>query len=86
MKKNKPPLTAPAVVNVQRRSAPSGLSDGGKRGPPCHELHVDLPFPAVAQWGRVGPGKKGGGAYYMCVSLTQAGQMGPTRVVLRVHY
>lgn len=46
MKKNKPPLTAPVPVNVQRALCllwPRRL--GKSRGPPCHKVHVDLPFP-----------------------------------------
>lgn len=47
VKKNKPPLTAPVPVNVQRAARPPLVSATGEksRGPRCHRLHVDLPFP-----------------------------------------
>lgn len=86
MRKNKPPLTAPVPVNVQRADRPPLVSATGekRRGLRCHKLHVDLPFPpAGPSWDRAAWGTRWGGggqkAYCVCVILTHAGQMGPTQ-------
>lgn len=90
MKKNKPPLTAPVPVNVQRAGRPPLVSALGEQQraavsqAPCGSsislLPPLLPLPPPANWSirdRVGWGTEGtDGVLCACVSLTHAGQMG----------
>lgn len=51
---------------------------GKSRGPLWHELHVDLPFPPAGWPSHTEQlGEQGYMLYYICVSLTYTGQMGP---------
>lgn len=74
MKKNKPPLTAPVPVNVQRAARPPLVSATGEKHERlrCHKLHVDLPFPPTGPIGtqqRELGGGDGGRWRIICVSV-----------------
>lgn len=84
MKKNKPLLTAPVPVNVQRAGRPPLVSALGEQQraavsqAPCGSSISHLPPPT--NWStrdRAGWGTEGtDGVLCACVSLTHAGQMG----------
>ena len=71
MKKNKPPLTAPVPVNVQRaRSASSGLGDWGKaEGRGVTSSMWIFHFPQPAQSGQSSVGNRGDRWRIICVSV-----------------
>lgn len=87
MKKNKPPLTAPVPVNVQRAGRPplvSALREQQRAAvsqAPCgSSISLLPPLPPPANWSirdRAGWGTEGtDGVLCACVSLTHPGQMG----------
>lgn len=81
MKKNNPPLIAPVPVNVQRAGRPPLVSSfGEKLRAPVSQAPCGSSISPNRLVGTEQGGERGGWmVYYMSVSLTRAGQMGPTQ-------
>lgn len=76
MKKNKPPLTAPVPVNVQWAARPPLVSVAGEKQRAAVSL---VPCGSSISPDRSEPNGVRNKVYYMCVSLTRTGQMGPAQ-------